>query len=237
MSRPLMHQSMLNQPKQQIEQKPVTTVFVGNICERAPDQMIRQMLQRCGSVLNWKRAQGANNKLQAFGFCEFDDPESTLRCIRLLNGYELAEKKLLVKVDQKTRDLLSEHIKKTRLGNLKLGQTKNAKKAAALRKSANNDDNDEEINLECVDEDTLKEDRIVIGALELILRQYSKDLIAQPEVPVVAPTPLANVPAPAAPDSSSSDAHKTPSKTDTNGSSTKPNLVNMLFICYLDKFV
>ena len=27
------------------ENRPVTTVFVGNICERAPDLMIRHMLQ------------------------------------------------------------------------------------------------------------------------------------------------------------------------------------------------
>ena len=46
------------------EKTPITTVFVGNICDRAPDAMIKQMLQRCGNVLSWKRVQGASGKLQ-----------------------------------------------------------------------------------------------------------------------------------------------------------------------------
>lgn len=46
------------------EKPPVTTVFVGNISDRAPDTMVRQMLQRCGNVLSWKRVQGASGKLQ-----------------------------------------------------------------------------------------------------------------------------------------------------------------------------
>merc|ERR1711976_348129 len=69
------------------EKAPVTTVFVGNISERAPDSMIKQMLQRCGNVLSWKRVQGASGKLQAFGFCQYEQPEATLRCIRLLNEW------------------------------------------------------------------------------------------------------------------------------------------------------
>jgi len=47
-------------------------------------------------VLSWKRVQGASGKLQAFGFCEFEDPEATLRCMRLLNDWLIADKKLVV---------------------------------------------------------------------------------------------------------------------------------------------
>ncbi|CAF1064429.1 unnamed protein product [Adineta ricciae] len=72
-----------------------TTVFVGSISDRAPDAMIKRMLHNCGSVVNWKRVQGANGKLQAFGFCEYENPEGTLRCIRLLNGWQIQEKKLV----------------------------------------------------------------------------------------------------------------------------------------------
>lgn len=32
----------------------------------------------------------------AFGFCEYEDPEATLRCIRLLNEWLIADKKLVV---------------------------------------------------------------------------------------------------------------------------------------------
>lgn len=177
---------------------PITKVFVGNISERAPDSMIRQMLQRCGNVLNWKRVEGTNGKLQAFGFCEFVEPQYTLRCIRLLNGYEIAEKKLLVKVDQKTRELLGDYIKRNRPNQ----NTKNAKKAAAQRNIRGNlirpaDDGDAEededsknVNLEAVDEDTLKEDQRTIGALELILKQYAKDLDNPPEVLTAAAPPV-----------------------------------------------
>ena len=82
----------------------------------------------------------------------------------------------LVKVDQRTKELLSEHLKKTRRGDAL--KTKNAKKAAIMRNIPNKkagtvaDDNDDDeskyLNLELVDEDTLKEDRVVIGALESI---------------------------------------------------------------------
>ena len=34
----------------------------------------------------------------AFGFCEYECPEATLRCIRLLNEWEIAKKKLVVSV-------------------------------------------------------------------------------------------------------------------------------------------
>ena len=46
--------------------------------------------------MSWKRVQGADGKLQAFGFCEFEIPEATLRCMRLLNDWPIAEKKLVV---------------------------------------------------------------------------------------------------------------------------------------------
>ena len=43
---------------------PSVTVFVGNITDRAPDNMIRQHPQHCGSVISWKRVQGASGVLQ-----------------------------------------------------------------------------------------------------------------------------------------------------------------------------
>ena len=43
---------------------PPVTVFIGNITERAPDGMVRLVLNSCGTVHNWKRVQGASGKLQ-----------------------------------------------------------------------------------------------------------------------------------------------------------------------------
>lgn len=87
---------------------PPVTVFVGNITERWPDGMIRQLLATCGQVLNWKRVQGASGKLQGFGFCEFNGPDAGLRAVRLLHELEVGDKKLVVKVDAKTQSLLEE---------------------------------------------------------------------------------------------------------------------------------
>ncbi|XP_041131153.1 RNA-binding protein 25-like isoform X1 [Polyodon spathula] len=101
---------------------PTTTVFVGNISEKASDMLIRQLLAKCGLVLSWKRVQGASGKLQgknrtAFGFCEYKEPESTLRSLRLLHELQIGDKKLLVKVDAKTKAQLDEWKAKKRSAN------------------------------------------------------------------------------------------------------------------------
>ena len=36
--------------------------------------------------------------ISAFGFCEYEQPEATLRCIRLLNEWQIADKKLVVRI-------------------------------------------------------------------------------------------------------------------------------------------
>ena len=56
--------------------------------------------------------QGASGKLQGFGFCEYGDPEASLRAIRLLHDLEIGVKKLVVKVDAKTRTLLDDYLQK-----------------------------------------------------------------------------------------------------------------------------
>lgn len=86
---------------------PPVTVFVGNITERASDTLVRQILMKCGTVYAWKRVQGASGKLQAFGFCEYKDVEAALCAIHLLHDFKLGDKKLLVKVDAKTQDVIN----------------------------------------------------------------------------------------------------------------------------------
>jgi len=176
---PLMHPGMVRPGDPSGGEKaPVTTVFVGNISDRVPDPMIRSMLQRCGTVNSWKRVQGANGKLQAFGFCEYDNPEATLRCIRLLNEYEIADRKLTVKVDQKTRELLCEYKwKRKKQADINSGKKPSERPADITQ-----------ISLESVDEDTLKEDRVTIGQFENILRQYAKDLFPEAVVEASAET-------------------------------------------------
>jgi len=85
---------------------PPVTVFVGNITERANDGMIRHILTTMGPIQSWKRVQGATGRLQAFGFCEYANPDAAARAIRLLHDMLIGDKKLVVKVDSKTKDVL-----------------------------------------------------------------------------------------------------------------------------------
>ncbi|WKY11577.1 hypothetical protein Q1695_003281 [Nippostrongylus brasiliensis] len=89
-----------------VKQKPVTTVFVGNISEKCSNEFMQQMLQECGTVTTWKRIQGSNGKFQAFGFCDFEEPQGTLRALRVLNDFQIGEKKLVVKAEPKVREEL-----------------------------------------------------------------------------------------------------------------------------------
>lgn len=61
--------------------------------------------------------QSALKSLEAFGFCEYKEPESTLRALRLLHELLLGDKKLLVKVDAKTKAQLDEWKAKKRSAN------------------------------------------------------------------------------------------------------------------------
>uniref|UniRef100_A0A3Q1FAC3 RNA binding motif protein 25 n=1 Tax=Acanthochromis polyacanthus TaxID=80966 RepID=A0A3Q1FAC3_9TELE len=137
---------------------PTTTVFVGNISEKASDMLVRQLLAKCGIVLSWKRVQGASGKLQAFGFCEYKEPESTLRALRLLHELLLGDKKLLVKVDAKTKAQLDEW--------------------KAKKRSANG-----VYEEEVLDEETLRRDQAVKGIIDVLIREYSSELNAPSQDP------------------------------------------------------
>ncbi|CAF0985810.1 unnamed protein product [Rotaria sp. Silwood1] len=180
------HKSAENEKKNRPQT--LTTVFVGSISERAPDAMIKRMLFNCGSVVNWKRVQGANGKLQAFGFCEYENPEGTLRCIRLLNGWQIQDKKLVVKVDAKTKALLDEYKKKKRHELAK----KAAKDTTAFKfvyedddetKTSNSKDKKsgeegeiEEEEDDYIDNETRREDFAIKQSLETIMREYTREM-------------------------------------------------------------
>ncbi|KAL0967587.1 hypothetical protein UPYG_G00254130 [Umbra pygmaea] len=142
---------------------PTTTVFVGNISEKASDMLIRQLLAKCGLVLSWKRVQGASGKLQAFGFCEYKEPESTLRALRLLHELQIGDKKLLVKVDAKTKAQLDEF---------------KAKKKSSTNGNGTAAEDEKEEEDEVIDEDTQRRDQIVKGAIDGLIREYASELNA-----------------------------------------------------------
>ncbi|KAI5984796.1 hypothetical protein F5J12DRAFT_936523 [Pisolithus orientalis] len=87
-----------------------TTLFVGSISGGISDDVLNRLLGACGPMKAFKRLITPANKPQGFGFVEYEDPDSAIRCINLLNGVELpaledgcASKKLLIKADEKTK--------------------------------------------------------------------------------------------------------------------------------------
>merc|ERR1712045_813906 len=142
---------------------PPVTVFVGNITEKAQDAMIRHLLNTCGPVNSWKRVQGATGKLQAFGFCEFGSPDAALRAIRILHDWEIADKKLVVKVDAKTKGVLEDFKRKKR--KALLGEEKDAKA-----------DQDNIKESEYVDDTMKKEDELTRERIRSIIKEHSKDM-------------------------------------------------------------
>lgn len=58
-----------------------------------------------------------NLSIAAFGFCEYKEPESTLRALRLLHDLQIGDKNLLVKVDAKTKAQLDEWKAKKKTAN------------------------------------------------------------------------------------------------------------------------
>ncbi|KAI0036260.1 hypothetical protein K488DRAFT_41458 [Vararia minispora EC-137] len=88
-------------------------LFVGSISGGVTDIYLSRLLGACGKVASFKRLITPANKPQGFGFAEYEDPDSALRAIELLNGVELpaledgcVNKKLLVKADEKTKVFL-----------------------------------------------------------------------------------------------------------------------------------
>uniref|UniRef100_A0A0A9XKH9 RNA-binding protein 25 n=2 Tax=Lygus hesperus TaxID=30085 RepID=A0A0A9XKH9_LYGHE len=132
---------------------PSVTVFVGNIVEKAPDQMIRFILSACGHVTSWKR-------VQAFGFCEFGNPDAGLRAIRLLHDYDIGGKKLVVKVDAKTKTVLDEY--------------KNEKRKKAGSRSPLQDETVDEDDY--MDEEMKKADRAALERIAMILGDYDNEM-------------------------------------------------------------
>jgi len=90
-----------------------TTVYVGKIPPTVEDEFIRKLLEFCGDVAFWRRVTDpTSGQLKGFAFCDFKSPEGVLRALRLLNGLDIDEHQLLLKVDEKNQKLLDAYIAK-----------------------------------------------------------------------------------------------------------------------------
>lgn len=174
--KPLVRRNQQQAQHENTSKGPPVTVFVGNITERASDNLIRLILQRCGTVVSWKRVQGANGWLQGFGFCEYGDPESAMRAIRILHDWEIGDKKLVVKVDAKTKEKLDEYkaSKRTTSGQQQQQQPGGSTDSAPAADGANSEAKPQPTD--DIDEAAWRQDRDTREAILHLLRSHSGEL-------------------------------------------------------------
>ena len=97
--------------------------------------------------------------LQAFGFCEYNNPDAGLRAIRLLNNFNIADKSLVVKVDAKTRKILEEYV------------------TERIKRSGDNVEIPKEDEIEnYVDEDIKYDDDVATDRIKQILVDHAKEI-------------------------------------------------------------
>ncbi|KAG5440403.1 hypothetical protein PCK2_000536 [Pneumocystis canis] len=97
-----------------IEQQ-IRTLFIGSIPDHLDDFWIDKMLKSVAKLKEWKRASNATGSPRNFGFAEYEDPEHVQRAIIALEDLIIPSprgdgegSKIMVVVDQKTREYLNE---------------------------------------------------------------------------------------------------------------------------------
>uniref|UniRef100_A0A453KQU0 RRM domain-containing protein n=1 Tax=Aegilops tauschii subsp. strangulata TaxID=200361 RepID=A0A453KQU0_AEGTS len=89
---------------------PQFNVYIGKIASTVDKDFILSLLQVCGPVKSWKPVTNPiDGTPTAFGFCEFESAESSLRARRLLNKLSVDGQELVLNVNQSTRDYLQRH--------------------------------------------------------------------------------------------------------------------------------
>ncbi|GLV45567.1 uncharacterized protein CBL_02587 [Carabus blaptoides fortunei] len=132
---------------------PPVTVFVGNITEKAPDAMIRHILAACGHVISWKR-------VKSFGFCELAGPDAGLRAVRILHDMLVAEKRLVAKVDAKTKTVLEE---------FKAERRKKLRGSSPLQDEKPEED-------DYIDDEMQQADAAAIERINQVLQEYQEEM-------------------------------------------------------------
>ncbi len=87
-----------------------TTVYCGKIATTLDDSIVQRLLEACGKIKSWKRAEDPETHEQkSFGFCEYEDAEGVLRAIRFLNGLKIDGQELLLKGNSATQKYIEEY--------------------------------------------------------------------------------------------------------------------------------
>lgn len=105
-------------------EQPQTTIYIGRIAQSVDNDFMLSLLQLCGPVKSWKRAQNPSDGTpRTFGFCEFESAEGVLRALRLLTKLNIDGQELVLKGTQATRDYLKRYVEKKAENSKKLKET------------------------------------------------------------------------------------------------------------------
>ncbi|XP_026812492.1 cleavage stimulation factor subunit 2 tau variant [Rhopalosiphum maidis] len=82
---------------QNILDKSMRSVFVGNIPYEATEEKLKDIFSEVGPVISFKLVYDRETgKPKGYGFCEYKDQETALSAMRNLNGYEIGGRTLRV---------------------------------------------------------------------------------------------------------------------------------------------
>lgn len=83
--------------EQNIMDKSMRSVFVGNIPYEATEEKLKDIFSEVGQVLSFKLVfDRETGKPKGYGFCEYRDQETALSAMRNLNGFEIGGRSLRV---------------------------------------------------------------------------------------------------------------------------------------------
>lgn len=89
------------------------SLFVSSIADGLDDVWLERLLNVPGPLVTLRRIKDPNGKPKAFGYAEYGDPETVLRCLEVLNGAQVpvnagrnGTKPLKISVDEKTKGRL-----------------------------------------------------------------------------------------------------------------------------------
>merc|ERR1719184_151742 len=109
-ARPMMARHVIVAPP--MVHKPIT-LYVGQLSAKVKDDFFEKLLAYCGSLKSWKRIT------KSFGFVEFQNSDGALRATRLLNGWPLFGKKLLINADKESTKELDQYVLDVKMGKIR----------------------------------------------------------------------------------------------------------------------
>ncbi|KAM0909531.1 hypothetical protein ACQ4PT_014764 [Festuca glaucescens] len=119
--------------------EPHFIVFVGKIASTVDSDFVLSLLQVCGVVKSWNPVTNPiDGTSTAFGFCEFESAEGSLRARRLLNKLNIDGQELVLNVNEATKAYLQKFGDNTTEQNV--GEAETETKDGMVRLADNGND-------------------------------------------------------------------------------------------------